>query len=251
MATVHRWVLLLMAFLLRLLGKPAAAQAPRPNKQFINKKSSVESWIYQGQDVFAYMQERYGDEKARQMMCSVAQRANGSKQSVSGGSQPSGAADPHDAEADDAADDESDEAGGATRKKPSLPYRFWRRYIEDVLHQTYTPRKKMELFRSLTWFAQRQAAGASTPAAMRDLRKTNSSRGSGGSMNARKAAGLGFALLQYFVDHVQRLMSRADSCMLMEQAREMHNTLVAEGTPVEDLPKLEGCAGRMLSLIHI
>ena len=51
-------------------------------------------------------------------------------------------------------------------------------------------------------------------------------------MNARKAAGLGFALLQFFVDNVQRLRSRADSCMLMQKAKDMCATLHAEGEHV-------------------
>ena len=62
-------------------------------------------------------------------------------------------------------------------------------------------------------------------------------------MNSRKAAGLGFVLLQFFVDHVQRLMTRADSCMLMKKARELRAALLQGQWPEEDLPKLEGGAG--------
>ena len=57
-----------------------------------------------------------------------------------------------------------------------------------------------------------------------------------GALNSRKAPGLGFALLQFFVDHVQRLMSRADSCLLMSKARELRAALAHEGWPETDLP---------------
>ena len=65
----------------------------------------------------------------------------------------------------------------------------------------------------------------------------------GDALNPFTAPGLGFSLLQYFVDHVQRLYSRADSSMLMKQAHEMRTALLQENWPEKDLPKLEGGAG--------
>ena len=120
MVVLYRFVLLLMSFATLLRGEPAPKQAP--NRQYRNQKSSIDQWIYQGQNVKEYMQEQYGHERAVEMLHSIAQRANESQQSVSGGSQPSGAADPHNAEADDEADDGAD--GGATRKNRVSPMRF-------------------------------------------------------------------------------------------------------------------------------
>ena len=54
---------------------------------------------------------------------------------------------------------------------------------------------------------------------------------------------MGFSLLQYFVDHVQRLMGRSDSLLLMTKARELRADLLQNGWPEADLPKLIGNAG--------
>ena len=58
-----------------------------------------------------------------------------------------------------------------------------------------------------------------------------------------KSKGIDFALFQFFVDEIQTLRSRADSSLLLSQARELRNALLEEGTPEEDLPNLEGNAG--------
>lgn len=62
-------------------------------------------------------------------------------------------------------------------------------------------------------------------------------------MNARKVAGIGFALLQFFVDHVQKLSCRADSGLLMQHAREMRSHLLFKGWPDFNLPILDGNTG--------
>ena len=97
--------------------------------------------------------------------------------------------------------------------------------------------------RALQFYVLRRQDGASTSAAMRGMRDRQSCRSKGGALNSRKAAGLGFALLQFFVDHVQRLMSRADSCLLMKKARELRADLEHRGWREADLPKLVGNAG--------
>jgi len=51
-------------------------------------------------------------------------------------------------------------------------------------------------------------------------------------------------LLQFFVDHVQRLQSRADSRLLMDKARELRAALVHAAWPETDLPKLVGDPGK-------
>ena len=62
--------------------------------------------------------------------------------------------------------------------------------------------------------------------------------------NALKDGGaIGHALLQYYVDDVQSLSSRADSVMLLDKARQMRFELIQSGYLEEDLPKLDGRAG--------
>ena len=78
---------------------------------------------------------------------------------------------------------------------------------------------------------------------MRGERKLGSCRGAGGALNRRLAPGLGHALLQYYVDNICRLMSRADTHIMMGKAREMRELLLAEGFPEKELPDLRGNNG--------
>ena len=107
----------------------------------------------------------------------------------------------------------------------------------------YSHRKKMQLHRSLQFVALRRQYGAGTRAGMRGIRARGSCRNDGGAANSLLAPGLRHCLLQYFVDHVQRWQSRADSCMMLAEARHMRNALLFAGWKESDLPKLEGNAG--------
>ena len=82
--------------------------------------------------------------------------------------------------------------------------------------------------------------------ALRGARKGESQRSKGGAENGTKAAGLGHALLQYFVDVVQRLQCRADTSLLMTKARELRALLENDKSGkwcANNLPKLIGNAG--------
>ena len=85
-----------------------------------------------------------------------------------------------------------------------------------------------------------------TRMALRGHRRGLSHRSNGGAENAAKAVGLGFALLQYFVDVVQRLCCRADSMLLMKKARELRAELLHDTSDRwtdSNLPRLVGNAG--------
>ena len=62
-------------------------------------------------------------------------------------------------------------------------------------------------------------------------------------MSLRKSPCLGFQLLQYFVDQVQAICSRADSILLLEKARDLRAILAQNGTPDKELPRLVGASG--------
>ena len=83
-----------------------------------------------------------------------------------------------------------------------------------------------------------ERTGANSQGALRGARKRGSCRGDGGALNRRRAASLGFALLQYLFDHAQRSMARAHSDFLMAHARELRAALVRNGFPEEELPEL-------------
>ena len=104
----------------------------------------------------------------------------------------------------------------------------------------------MRLVRALKVHAVRVHKGCRTRTVFRGSRNGASKRSTGGTQNNCKAAGLGFALLQYFVDVVQRLQCRADTSLLMTKARELRATLENDESGYwgkSNLPKLIGNAG--------
>ena len=223
----------LMSFAVLLRGKTSRQGEPVPaaRKQHKYDPRSVEASIELGERVVRFLEATFGPESSF-MLEKVATRARGS--------QPSRATDPVIVDLVGEEDADSQCSGDHSA---DLPYGFWRRFMTEDMHIQYTHRKRMQLTRSLQFYLLRKQEGASTMFAMRGMRDRGHCRSSGGSLNARKAAGLGFQLLQFFVDHVQRLMCRADSCLLMKKARELRTELEHAGWPQADLPKLEGNAG--------
>ena len=137
-------------------------------------------------------------------------------------------------------DDDEDPTRGA------VPYGFWMRFIREDLHLTPSRNRKMRLVRALKVHAVRVHKGCRTRTAFRGLRNGASKRSIGGAQNRSKAVGLGFALLQYFVDVVQRLQCRADTSLLMTKARELRATLENDESGYwgkSNLPKLVGNPG--------
>ena len=228
-------LLIFMSFAAVLRGTSASSAAsvaaPKPQRrQHRNDKQTIEANIDLGERIVAFLTSTYDDAITEKVLEQVGKRV--------AGSQPSGIGNV----VSIASDSEDDADAG---KNVSLPYGFWRRFMEEEMRMQYSDRKRMQLYRSLTLYVGRKNGGSLTRAAMRGMRARNSCRSNGGALNARRAAGLGFALLQFFVDHVQRLRSRADSTMLMNEARALRSTLESEGCPAADLPKLDGAAGRM------
>ena len=226
--------LVLMAFheMARSAGAAEAATIRAGKKQHKLDKHTVESNLEHGERAAAFMETLYGREKAVDMLAKLARHASGS--------QPSPAAD---ATVVDLTGADDPGCGGDNGARRILPWGFWRKFMEDDLIQAYSKRKSMQFYRALVFYALRKQAGASTPAALRGMRDRNSCRDNGGASNAEKGIGLGFGLLQFFVDHIQRLMGRADSCLLMAKAREMRAELVDEEHDEADLPNLEDNAG--------
>ena len=177
-----------MSFAALLRGTTGAAQ-PSLKRQYKNEKVPVEKTIEQGKQVHAFLEEGYGHERASEILHKAAERANGSQPRLAGASQPSK---PADLPGGSQPREENKESGDEDTSS-IMPYGFWRLYMEDGLGTPFTKRKGIQLMRCFKYYAQRREAGATTPAAMRHERKVGSCRGLGGSMNARKVAGLGFA----------------------------------------------------------
>ena len=229
-----RFSLLLMSFAALLRGASPGEDQPQrtANRQHVYEPRSIDASIDSGERVVAFMRETYGPEEALVMLENVRRRVTNSQRST-GGCEPSTAADAGTVVVDD-------EPAEDTLR---LPYGFWRRFFEEDLKMQYTHRKKMQYLRALELYVLRSSEGARARIGMRGMRDRGSFRSSGGSQNSTKAAGLGFALLQFFVDNVQRLMTRADSHLLMTKARELRADLSQRGWLDADLPKLVGNAG--------
>ena len=124
-----------------------------------------------------------------------------------------------------------------------VPHMFWPHFVNNELKIEYNTRNRLRCYRALQCVLKRTIGDRATNTAMRDGEKPNAKRSRGGAKNPTKGAGLEFSLLQFFVDEVQELRSRADSSMLMEKVRQMRATLIEDGMCEDDLPKLEGRAG--------
>ena len=192
-----------------------------------NVPASLDSNLDHGDRIVTKLTSEIGVERTAELLQSLAKKANGS--------QPSGEHGVVDLDSDD------DDAEVA-----KVPYGFWKRFCEDDLNLLYTARKRKQFSRALQFVATRQYGGCQTRQASRGMRKGSSYRNSAGSQNSTKAVGLGFALLQYFVDVVQNLSCRADSLMLLTKARELRRELLYDESgrwEASSLPKLIGNAG--------
>ena len=125
----------------------------------------------------------------------------------------------------------------------SMPHRFWQRFLVEEQRMQYSQRERLRNFRALQMYVASYRQGNRTRAAMLDGLPFSAKRRSGSEKNALKNGGIGHALLQYYIDEVQSLNSRADSSMMLEKARQLRFRLLANGYEETDLPKLDGRAG--------
>ena len=135
--------------------------------------------------------------------------------------------------------------GSDGETRATFPHRFWRYFIESHLDLQYTNQQRLRCFRAAMFVIDRYNRGLHTSTAMRDGARSSAKRHKGGEYNAAKARGIGFALLQIFVDEFQALRSRTDSKMLLERARELRMQLLGSGYTEHQLPKLDGNAGKV------
>ena len=208
--------------------------------------------LEQGERVLTFLRENYGEDRAATYAGAIRRKIGGATaaQPTAAGAQPTAAgAQLTAAGAQPTAAGAQPTAAGAqprNGKLPALPRGFWGRYIREELKLRPSKLKRMELHRALVTYIECSATGATTRAGLRQGRQARSNRNSGAAENRTLAPGLGFQLLQYFVDYIQNLQGRADSMILMTQARVMRDELLNSGTLApSQLPKLADGAGKM------
>ena len=186
--------------------------------------STDKNWrLEAGERVLRFLEDNYGKEVKDKYV----------NQIRSAGSQPSGAAETR---------GHRDPAGSQPTDKVTLPYGFWKRW-SDEKNTVNSKAVHMKYKRALDEYVLASAEGATTRLALLggkagSLRRPGSFRNQRASMGV----GLGFMLLQFFVDYMQRLRGRADACILMREARRLKEELVEQGW--QDLPKLVGPGGK-------
>jgi len=124
-----------------------------------------------------------------------------------------------------------------------LEWGFWNSFLTKEMGVRYDQRQRMRFLRALQFVVARQAEGANNPIFLRGDRAVGSRRASGSALNARKCAGLGWALFQHFIDNFYGIHGRSDSHLLLEEAKNLRAVLSRNGHPESDLPKLIGNAG--------
>ena len=161
------YVVISFAAILRGPDADGAGARRAATRQYKYDKRSVEASIQFGRRVATFMQSLYGQEPAESILKEIAKRAKGS--------QPRSADDP---EIDDL--DASDPSHVAADWRRCIPYGFWQRFMREELAIAPNARKRMQLMRSLQFYALRKQQGAITFAAMRDMRVAHSCRSAGG-----------------------------------------------------------------------
>lgn len=129
-------------------------------------------------------------------------------------------------------------------KRARFPKGFWKKFINEELRLCYSNRQRQKCYRAWEIWVERTSQGQKATFDMLNGDEPSAKRRKGGSKNSKKAPGLGHALLQCFVDGFQVLRSRADSSLLMEQLRGLYQYAKDSGVREEDLPQLEGSAGK-------
>ena len=197
----------------------AVRQRAAPHKQYVLQGQSVEATIARGEQAIAFMQERYGRDRTEEILAGMLPPVRDSEASSQG-------------------------LAVDRRRAKSVPHGFWRAFLEDAMRQRYTDALRVSLRKAVVYVVQKRGEGATCLSAQRGFRKRGSRRGDGGALNSLLAPGLGHALLQFFVDHVQALMGRAHSILMMDKARELRAWLLRQGGYLEsELPKLLDNAG--------
>jgi hypothetical protein len=119
-----------------------------------------------------------------------------------------------------------------------MPRFLWRVFVEQDLQLEYTTRNRLRCWRALQLLIKCKTDGKYTKCAMLDGSKSCAKRNSGGKWNSVKCPGISQGLLQFFVDEVQGLKSRADSRMLIDKARQLRVHLLSIGFQDSDMPLL-------------
>lgn len=199
--------------------------------KYVKESMPIEGKLAHGRTIYFHMVQKYGPNFAREYCKKIAQKQKNTKPSRSDGGL-NGAP---------LSEEEEEDA-------VNLPKFFWKNFIMNELHLSFSRRLLMKEKRCLIAFAvgATEAGTAElcegTLPVMRGEHAPKAKRRHGGHRNAEKCRGLGFYLLQYFVDHVQQLKCRADAALLMTEARNRAIWLSSERISV---PKLTGSAGKM------
>ena len=128
---------------------------------------------------------------------------------------------------------------------------FWIGFIEEERNLRYSTAQRLHHYRAFRFYIECKRTGNTTPATVLKGEKKTATRTSGGKDNASKCPALGHQLLQYFVDFVQVLASRADSNILLEKARCYRTALLNAGWEECALPKLDGAGSPGVQLHHM
>ena len=104
-----------------------------------------------------------------------------------------------------------------------FPWGFFRKYVESRMNATFTSARRMQCKRAFELVQRANELDAVTDAGERDGRKLGSRRC--GNTNSSKSSALSVALFQVFVDDFVTLYSRADSALLLKEARKLRKLL--------------------------
>ena len=123
---------------------------------------------------------------------------------------------------------------------PELGRYKWQTIAEECFRLRHSPALAMRLQRCWKEWRDHSMSGTYTQAASGGVlpNSRNRCRRASKKPKQRKMACLWFELLQWYVDEIEELRSRADSSLLLNQAKIIRDRLLSQGYPPAACPKI-------------
>ena len=127
------------------------------------------------------------------------------------------------------------------QSNPGVGRKRWGAIAEECFNLRFSAALGVRLRRCWEEWRTHSNAGAYTPAGSGGVTPNarQRCRRQSAKPRPRKMACLWYELLQWFVDEVEELRSRADSALLLSQARVIRDRLLEQGHPASAMPKID------------
>ena len=125
-----------------------------------------------------------------------------------------------------------------------FPRGFWPACTRHCFNRVCTAALRKSLMKSLRLYMQALKKGAKTACGELGEKRPQQKRSAGGTFNALKCPELGQLLYDWFIDCIQLYRARTDYSLFLHQAKYLRQRLLDQGYEPQNLPQLDGAAGK-------